>query len=366
MTQDHVYQLALLLTPQIGKNTARKLLIHFGSGEAVYSANRKALSSVDGIKSNAIKNIGTVDSLNKAKEEFKKIQEKGINSCSILDSDYPYRLKNIPDAPVLFFYRGYNIFNKRKYVAVVGTRSPTENGKILCEKLISDLSAYDPVIVSGLAYGIDHCAHKAAMKNGLSTLAVLGNGLKSIYPAAHRDTAREMCEHGGVISEFLYDKGPDRENFPQRNRIVAGMCDVIVVVESASKGGSIITAQLGNQYHRDVFAFPGRVTDEKSSGCNDLIKQHKAHLISDATDIIKLVNWQKPENKSHVQKSLFTELNAEETRIVEIISLKRELGIEQLAIESKMSHSALSPILLNLEFQGMIRALPGSRYMYIN
>jgi len=305
--------------------------------------------------------------LAKAEEEIDYCHRQHISITCLHDDDYPFRLRNIPDAPPVLFYRGQNVFNERKMIAVVGTRKPSDQAKVWLEKFVDELKDYDPVIVSGLAYGIDITAHRAALQSGLRTIGVLGSGISTIYPAAHRQTAKEMESSGAVLTEQFHDAQPDREHFPMRNRILVGLCDMTIVVESAVKGGSMISAKLAQDYHRDVYARPGRPSDTTSQGCNLLIKSHRAELLESAKDLAYLHQWKKSESpKTGTQRSLFVDLTEEERLIVNLFTQSKELTIEKLAIDTRLPVSKLSPILLSLEFKGMLKSLPGSRYLYIN
>ena len=280
MTNDLLYQIALTLVPNIGDVHAKILATHFGDASSIFNAKKKELESIEGIgtvRASAIKSFNNFASCEK---EMEFIEQYKITPLFITDKDYPKRLLNCYDSPALLFYKGNTDLNISKIISVVGTRNNNDYGKAACEKLIDDLSNENILIVSGLAFGIDTIAHKTAVKNNLPTIGVLAHGLDRIYPPQNKTLAKQMVENGGLLTEFLSNTIPDKQNFPKRNRIVAGMCDAVIVIESSKKGGSLITAELGNSYNKDVFAIPGRIYDSKSEGCNYLIKNNKASLIT--------------------------------------------------------------------------------------
>jgi DNA processing protein len=280
------------------------------------------------------------------------------------DKDYPARLKNCDDAPVLIFFKGKCELNNFRMISIVGTRNATDYGKQITEQLVNDFAKYNVSIVSGLAYGIDITAHKAAIKNGLSTVAVLAHGLDRIYPAIHKPIAEKMLHNGGLLTEFISETNPDRENFPSRNRIVAGMTDAVIVIESSIKGGALITAELANGYNRDVFAIPGKVGDEYSQGCNEFIRLNKAALIESADQVAEMMQWQLETEKKNEPKQLkiFHELKPEEKILVNVLQEKGRLDIDALTQHSNMPMSKVSSTLLNLEFAGVLKALPGKMF----
>ena len=284
------------------------------------------------------------------------------------DPKYPQRLLNCYDAPVLLFYKGGADLNASKILAIVGTRSNTEYGKLFTEKLVKELSAIQVMVVSGLAFGIDAIAHKAALKNKLNTLGVVGHGLDQIYPPEHNNLAKEIVkEGGGILTEFRKGTKPDKHNFPGRNRIVAGISDATIVVESGIKGGSLITAELANGYNRDVFAVPGKTTDNKSAGCNHLIKTNKAVLLTEAKDLIELMGWeQNPKPSRKIQRQLFIQFSKEEKSILDILNEKEMAHIDELNQRTGLSSSTVAAAILNLELQNVIQSLPGKIYKLIN
>jgi len=303
--------------------------------------------------------------LREAEAELKFIEDNDINVVFYLDENFPQRLLNCPDSPTTLYYKGDIDFNASRILSVVGTRNATEYGKENCDKIIKALASHaeKTVIVSGLAYGIDICAHKAALKYKLPTVAVVGHGFHLMYPAQHRKYAEEIIQQGGLISEFNSKSVIDPRHFVRRNRIIAGMADATLVVESARKGGSLITAEIANSYNRDVFAFPGRIGDVYSQGCNHLIKTNQAHLIESVSDLEYILGWENDlSKKDAVQAKMFVELSPEEDLIVGLLSHEGNLGIDMLSIKSNLPMSRVSSLLLKMEFEGLVRALPGKIY----
>ncbi len=290
-----------------------------------------------------------------------KVVDRFVYTCI-----YPERLKQCVDSPILLYYKGNAPFNVKKVIAIIGTRKISEYGKENCENIVRDLSASDILVVSGLAYGVDTCAHKSALDFGLKTIGVLGHGLDKIYPALNRQLASKITLNGGLITEFITETRPDRENFPKRNRIIAGMADAILVVEAAKRGGALITADIANSYNRDVFALPGRVNDEYSQGCNNLIKANKAALVTNADDILYMMGWeQKIQKNQAVQKKLMLTFSPEEDKIIEILRQNENTGIDEIEVKSEIPISLLAKFLLNLEFDGIIKSMPGKTYKLI-
>ncbi|MEL6122267.1 MAG: DNA-processing protein DprA, partial [Bacteroidota bacterium] len=298
-----------------------------------------------------------------AEPDLDYIQGHNIQTCFYLDDHYPKRLLNVEDGPLLLYYKGDFDPNPGRTVAIVGTRKPTSYGISCCEHLVKDLEAYEVQIISGLAYGVDAVAHRSANQHEVENLAIMGTGINTIYPGTHRQLAQAIQDNGAVMTEYPLHTKADRENFPRRNRIIAAMADVTVVIQSAAKGGSLITAEYANAYHKDVFAYPGRATDEQSEGCNKLIKQNKAHLIESAADIGYIMRWEIGEDKpSPKQRELFVDLTVEEQRIVDLIKAKDEVSVDLLHLETRQTLSQLSAVLLGLELKGVIRSKPGSSY----
>lgn len=360
-----LYQIALTLLPGVGDVLGKKLVAYCGGVDAIFKQKREALEKIPGIGEKLISSILNHNVLHRAEEEMGFIEKHNITPLFYLDKNYPELLKNCEDSPLLLYYKGTAPLNVPRIVSIVGTRKATDYGKSVCEKLIRGLAEYNVLVLSGLAYGIDTCAHRAALDNHLNTVAVLGHGLDRIYPYLNRSLAAKMVEHGGLITEFMSGTTPDRENFPQRNRIIAGMADATVVIEAAKSGGALITADIANSYSRDVFAIPGRVDDTWSEGCNLLIRDNKAALIQDASDLAKLMGWENKKDKSKtLQPELFMELSPDEEKIAGIMRVNGEMGIDEIAIRSELNMTMTASALLNLEFKGMVRVLPGKIYKY--
>ena len=363
MQTELLYQIALTLVPNIGDVHAKALVNHFGNAEAIFSARKKELEALEGIGTIRANSIKSFHDFTRAEDEISFIDKYKIQPLFITDKNYPQRLLNCYDSPAMLYYKGVADLNSSKIISVVGTRNNNDYGKNICEKLIEELSGEDIIIVSGLAFGIDSIAHKAAIKNDLKTIAVLAHGLDMVYPSQNSSLAKQMIKTGGLLTEFRSCTKPDRQNFPGRNRIVAGISDAIIVIESGLKGGSLITAELGNGYNKDVFAYPGRVNDIKSEGCNFLIKNNKAALITSADDILESMGWKenkKPSAKK--QRELFIELTDDEKIIVNILQSQDQVQIDELYVRSKLNSSAVAQALLMLEMQGVVSSMPGKIY----
>ncbi len=362
MQSDLLYQLALSQVSNVGYVHAKILALHFGSAAAVFSASRSVLERVEGIGSIRAGSIKSFKDFKKAEEEIRFLEKFKIIPLFITDKHYPQRLLNCYDPPTMLFYKGNADLNVSRVVGIVGTRANTDYGKQFTEKLVKDLEAFDVLIISGLAFGIDAIAHKAALKNKLPTVGVLGHGLDTIYPPEHSGLAKEMIKSGGLLTEFPSQTKPDKHNFPSRNRVVAGICDATVVVETGIKGGSMITAEMANSYNRDVFAVPGRTIDTKSGGCNHLIKNNKAILLTDAQQFIETMGWHNssPRTKK-IQKELFIELNDDEKAVVNLLQ-EKNASIDDLVLKSGCSSSSLAAAILNLELKNVIQSLPGKMY----
>ena len=363
MTNDLLYQVALTLVPNIGDVHTKTLTNIYGSAEAVFKARKKDLENIEGIGTVRAKSIKNFTDLSGAEEEIRFIEKYKITPLFITSNDYPKRLLNCYDSPALLYYRGNADLNSSRIIAVVGNRNNSEYGKAVCEKLIEDISTENILVVSGLAFGIDTIAHRAALKNNLQTLGVLAHGLDRIYPPQNKTLAKQMTGQGGLLTDFISNTNPDKQNFPKRNRIVAGICDAIIVIESGIKGGSLITAELGNGYNKDVFAIPGRTNDSKSEGCNYLIKNNKAALINNAADLLENMGWAAQKKAGPVkQRELFIELLPDEKNIVDILQQKESIQIDELYLKSGLSSSAVAAALLMLEMQGVVIAAPGKVY----
>jgi DNA processing protein len=358
------HKIALGLIPRIGDISARKLVAHFGNVESIFHESYRNLTKIPGIGSSLAKYMADRSYLESAEKEAEYVTKHNIRTFFYLDADYPFRLRQCEDSPVVFFYKGTCDLNAMKMLSVVGTRSATTWGKEICEKIISGLAAGQPdlVIISGLAYGIDITAHKAALSNNLQTIGVLGHGFKTIYPAIHRSTAETMVKNGGLVTDFFSDALPERNNFIKRNRVIAGLSDAILVVQSGIKGGALITADIAGSYNRDVFAVPGRPDDQYSAGCNNLIKNNKAALVESSDDIEYFLNWVSEKVKPPVQRTLFSELNETEKSVYELLSVESELTIDTICRSLDIPVFKLSSLLLQMEFKGLIKCYPGNLY----
>jgi len=361
------FRIGITLINGIGNNLAKNLIAYLGSEEAVFKETQRGLSKIPGIGSSLAKEIvNHKEALLRAEKEIEFILKNNIQYLYYADKNYPFRLKECPDAPLLLFTKTARNLNDGKFVSVVGTRRATAYGREICSQFTQALTAVPNLtIVSGLAYGIDICAHKAALNNHIPTLGVIAHGLDMIYPSIHRSIAIRMLEKGGLVTEYLSNTNPDRPNFVQRNRIIAGLSDAVVIVESGIKGGALITAGLANDYNRDVFAFPGRIHDEWSKGCNNLIRHNRAALIHSADDFIQLMGWDealKPK-ETIVQTELFTTLSDEEMQIFTVIRKHPDnIHVNELSILSAMPYSKLTALLLQMEFKGLVKCLPGNVY----
>ena len=354
------------MIPLVGPILGRQLLAYCGSIEAVFTESKRHLKTIPGIGEEIASQISNGSLIfHTAEEELLRMEKENIDYIFFLDKHFPQRLIHIPDAPLLLYSKGNVDLQPERCVAIIGTRKPTPYGKSVTEEIIESLIPMDVTIISGLAYGIDITAHKCCVKLGLPTIGVMGSGMGNIYPDSHQHIAEKMMEKGGIITEFAYDTGPDAVNFPMRNRIVAGLCDVLVVIESGVKGGSMITAALANDYNKDVTAIPGRKLDKSSAGCNHLIKHQQAHLIESGEDLIELMSWHKKTRHQNFQTDLFTEMSENEQKIYKLIVEDREKDIDTLAFQSKTTPGELAAILLSLEFKGAIKSLPGKKFMAV-
>lgn len=362
MYEQLIYKIGLTLIPGIGDIVGKKLVAWCGGPEAVFLEKKKALLKIPGVGLQTIENIVNQQVLKRAEEEIRFIEKHKIQPLFYLDRDYPKRLQHCADSPMLLYYRGSVSLNHQRVIGIVGTRNATEYGKHFCEQLVENMLEDDVLIVSGLAYGIDTCAHRASLKNGIPTIGVLGHGLDRIYPAVNRSLAQRMLDHGGLLTEFMSQTNPDRENFPKRNRIVAGMIDALIVVESAKKGGALITADIANSYSRDVFAVPGRVGDPYSEGCNFLIRTNRAAMIEDIQNLRYIMGWDRKEKITSAQTRLFRDFSADEQILIDLFNDKKECDIDDMMLKSGFPASKLAVLLLNLEFDGVLVALPGKRY----
>lgn len=373
-TQETICSIALTQLKGLSLLNARTLLETVGSASEVFAHRKDILSIIPDARPRLLQALSQVDDAMKVAEaEMDFIEKKRMRVFTLLDEDYPQRLRECEDAPLVLYSCGTANLNSPRIISVVGTRKCTEYGREVCNHFIADLKRYYPdiLIVSGLAYGIDVCAHRAALNNGMNTVGVLAHGLDSIYPSMHRQTAVEMVQRGGgLLTEYMTNTRPEKMNFVHRNRIVAGLCDACIVVESSEKGGSLITAELALNYNRDVFAFPGRVYDESSQGCNNLIRRQQATLLTCAEDLVEAMGWHNPlangTSKMAVQQELFPDLSEEERALVATIKGVDDKHINQIAIDANIPYSRASMILFDLEMKGIVRALGGARYRLIH
>ncbi|RAJ73902.1 DNA processing protein [Chitinophaga dinghuensis] len=364
MPSELMYQIALTQVPMIGDVTIRKLLDHFQSATAIFQARQQELERIEqvgSVKATAIKHFRDYD---KVMQELTFIEKYAIQVIFYGDERYPMRLQHCADAPSLLYYKGSSPLHTSRMVSIVGTRQPSPYGSKVCVQLVQELCKAGITIVSGLAYGIDILAHRTAVDLGCPTIGVLAHGLDRIYPPAHMEIAKEMMNCGGLLTDYPSKTLPDRQNFPRRNRIVAGLTDATVVIESGQKGGSLITAELAGGYNRDVFAVPGHVGDWHATGCHELIRQNKAVLVTEAADIIQAMRWEEKatSSKMAVQSSLFHTLDPAEQTIMQLFNNKSRLHLEEIYILSRLSGSQVATAVFNLEMQQLIKCLPGQQY----
>lgn len=314
----------------------------------------------------------TDEAFKRAEVELEYDLKYGIRPLCMNDDDYPARLRECDDAPLMLFYKGNANLNQQRVINIVGTRHCTPYGEDLIRRFVRELKALCPqvLVVSGLAYGVDVCAHRQALDNGYDTVGVLAHGLDMIYPSRHRNIAVEMLLQGGLLTEFLTQTNADKINFVRRNRIVAGMSDACVLIESAAKGGGLITTEISQSYHRDVFAFPGRANDPYSEGCNNLIRSNGATLILSAEDFAKDMGWTSDAQlmtakRAGIERSMFPNLSAEEQTIVDVLAKTNDLQINILSVKANIGIGKLTALLFTLEMKGVIKTLAGGMYHLI-
>lgn len=352
--------LRLQSTKSIGDILAKKLIAAMGSAEAIFAEKKHVLQKVHGIGQQAVKYLLDTSNLRNAEKELEYIYKNEISFSYFLGEKYPKNLQHCIDAPILLFQDGNIDLSQERIISIVGTRNMTRYGQAFCEQFIEELAPYNPIIVSGFAYGVDICAHKAAMKHNLQTIAVLAHGLEQVYPRVHKRYIHQVNEHGGFFTEFFHGETPMRENFLKRNRIVAGISQATIIVESAKKGGSLVTADIANSYDRDVFAVPGKTTDNMSRGCNNLIQSHKAQLLQSAEDLVKYLNWDvQLKEKQPKQIPLWVDLTSEEEKIVKYLSENGQQLMDLIALETEVPVYQLASMLLQLELKGVVNPLPG-------
>ena len=364
MDKSLLHKIAITLLPNVGPILARNLISYCGGVENVFKAKQARLVKIPGIGEITAKEIAEADVLKKAEDEIEFIEKHHIQPLFYLDENYPARLKECYDSPLMLYFKGNADLNTQRVVGIVGTRNATDYGKSICEKIVEELAALDVLVVSGLAYGIDICAHKAALDKGLKTVGVLGHGLHTLYPSVHRSAAQKMESQGGLLTEFASNSDFIKENFPRRNRIIAGLADALIVIDTKKKGGSIITAEIANTYNREVFAVPGNVTAPVSEGCNFLIRTNKAALLDDAHEFIEAMGWsqERKNGKQPVQARLFENLDADEQLLVDILKEEQKIRIDELSVKMNRPSGIIANSLLSLELKGIVKTLPGKVY----
>ncbi len=361
---ERVYQVALTMLPGIGPVSAKRLISYCGSAENVFLEKKKQLLKIPHIGEAIASTLKNKEVLKRAEAEVKFAEKNEIQLLFYTDAAYPNRLKQCYDSPAILFFQGNSPLDCKHIVSIVGTRKMTKYGEGLIEKLIADFASKEILIVSGLAYGVDICAHRTALDYGLKTVGVLAHGLDAMYPASHKSIAKKMISQGGLLTDFPSGTKPEPENFPMRNRIVAGLCDATIVIESGESGGSMITAEFANNYNRDVFAFPGRVGDTYSAGCHKLIKKNKAALVESAADILFYLGWDEISSKEKTAKQaeLLLPLNPNEEIVVSALRDHGNVYIDEICASSGYAMGKVSAILLTLEFSGVVKSLPGKFY----
>lgn len=363
-------ELVALLTLQkakgVGDIIAKKLIAHCGSAENVFAEKKSILEKINGIGSVTIKNLFDKENRIAADREFDFIHKKKISSVSFQEENYPFKLKQCIDAPILLFQDGNINLENPRVISIVGTRKMTLYGRDFINQFIEELVPYNPIIVSGFAYGVDITAQKAAINNNLQTISILAHGLETIYPKTHKKYIHQVNENGGFYTEFWHDEEPLREHFLKRNRIVAGISEATIIIESAEKGGSLVTAEIANSYSREVFAVPGKTTDILSKGCNNLIKRNKAGILTSANDLIEMLNWDIDKEKPKtLQKQLFVDLNTEEQQVYNYLLNSGKRYMDSIALDNNIPVYRLATILFNMEMQGVVRPLPGKLFEVI-
>ncbi len=358
-----LYNIALTKVEKVGAVTAKTLLSYCGNAKEVFKEKKYKLLKIPLVGSMVVNALQKPEVFLKAEKELEFVLKNNIRVLFYSEPEYPDRLKNQADSPVLLYYKGNANLNHKRIISVVGTRRITEYGKSIVQQLIEGISSFDIMVVSGLAYGVDSLSHKLCVEQNIPTIGVLGHGLDRIYPAENKKLSLQMINCGGLLTEFGIHTKPDRENFPMRNRIVAGMSDAIIVIETKRNGGSMITAELANSYNKDVFTYPGRIYDTLSSGCNYLIKSHKAYLIENPEDLLNNMGWDvSSSEKKQVQQKLIFDLTEDEQKIISCLQKETEVQIDEFCEQLNLSPGILASLLLHLEFNGLIRSLPGKRY----
>lgn len=361
--EELLYALALQKAKGVGDTLAKKLIQYCGSPKGVWTSKISSLAKIPGVGTVRLHNFKSSDLLAKAEVELRYLKDHKIECWYFQDSEYPFRLKHCIDGPILLFKRGRSNLNQEKIISVVGTRNMTAYGREFLEKLMCDLKPFNPLIVSGFAYGVDISAHREALKNEMETAAVLAHGFEEIYPKVHKKYMPEVYENGAFLTDAWHDDILVRESFLKRNRIVAGISEATIVIESAEKGGSLVTADIANSYNREVFAVPGRSTDIFSKGCNDLIRMHKAAMLTESTDLVEMLNWElAPKSNPSLQTQLFTELHEDEEKIYCYLMQNGKQLLDLIALECELSIREVSTLLFNMEMKGVVRPHPGKLF----
>ena len=370
MEQELFYAMALTRLTNFNFQQALELYRTVGSAQQIYEHRTDIGDVIEDCSPRLVEALKDWNEpMKRAEFELQYMQEHGIRGLTLNDDDYPQRLRECPDAPIVLYYKGNADLNQAKIVCIVGTRQMTTYGQDLIRRFVRDLRQQCPqvLIVSGLAYGVDIHAHREALENGFPTVGVLAHGLDQIYPYRHRETAAQMVNHGGLLTEFMTQTNADKANFVRRNRIVAGMSDACLVVESAAKGGGLITAEIAQSYDRAVFAFPGAVGMTYSEGCNNLIRDNGAGLIANANDFVKAMGWpsevQRQQNYTDgIERNLFPDLSPEETKVVALLQQTNDLQLNILSVKTGIPIGSLTALLFQLEMKGVIRPLAGGMY----
>jgi DNA processing protein len=354
------YLIALTMVPTIGPVLQKKLLEHFDNAADIFKASKAALCAIEGIGEWSANKIISFNDFERVEKEMAFLEKHAITVLSIFDTTYPQRLINCHDAPTLLFYKGNASLNEEKIISIIGTRTNTNYGRMITERIVEQLPA-NTLIISGLAFGIDAIAHRAALKHNQNTIGVLAHGLDELYPSLHKTLATEMIQQGGLLTEFNQYTQPDKYNFPRRNRIVAGMSDATIVIETAIKGGSMITADLAFHYNRELFAVPGKINDPKSSGCLKLIRENKAILFTSTEQLLETLNWVPQKDAKTKQLELFQTLTKEEQLVIEIVQNESMISMDELYIKTGYGNSKMASIILNLELLNIIQSMPGKK-----
>ncbi|MDX5347087.1 MAG: DNA-processing protein DprA [Hymenobacteraceae bacterium] len=366
MNESSVYEVAIGLLPRVGSQLTRQLVSYCGSAKAVFSTPVGKLEKIPGIGKGKIQNVLYPQVLKEAEAIVKQAEQQEVKLLFYTNPAYPDRLKTIPDAPTLLYFKGKCDFNVPKVISIVGTRNNTDYGKRITEQLVQDLIPYNPLIISGLAYGIDITAHRAAVQHNLATVGVMASGQDIIYPTAHKSTAEKMLNHGGLLTENTFGTKPDAPRFPARNRIIAGISDCTIIVEANAKGGALITADIADSYGKDVLAVPGNIDAVASAGCNYLIKSNKAHVYTSVNDLVELLNWDlntKPAALNVLSESFDTsEYTPDEVAILKVLAQTKEELLDNLSWKTQLPVSRVASLLLQLEFKGAVKSLPGKKY----